>query len=60
MAPSGKKNNLEALPTERKPIRQNCIILQLKGTAIKNSAFNEFQKGHFCPKGAERNNFVYT
>ncbi len=28
-------------------------------TAIKNSGFNVFQWGHFCPKGAERNNFVY-
>ncbi len=35
MAPSGKKNNFEALPTEWKPINKNCIILQLNGTAIK-------------------------
>ncbi len=41
MAPSGKKTfNFEALPTEWKPISKNCIILQLNGTAIKNSRFN--------------------
>ncbi len=38
MAPSGKKTfNFEALPTEWKPINKNFIILQLNGTAIKNS-----------------------
>ncbi len=40
MAPSGKKLHFEALPTEWKPIIKNCIILQLNGTAIKNSGFN--------------------
>ncbi len=34
---NSKKLNFEALPTEWKPINKNCIILQLNGTAIKNS-----------------------
>ncbi len=63
MAPSGKKNskknNFEALPTEWKPINKNCSILQLNGTAIKNSGFNGFQWGHFCPNGAEWFTFLY-
>ncbi len=58
MAPSGKRLHFEALSTEFKPINTNCIILQLNGTVIKNSRFNGFQWGHFCPKGTEGNNFV--
>ncbi len=58
MAPAGKKINFEALPTEWKPINKNCIILQLNGSAIKNS-FNGFKWGHFCPKGAECFTFLY-
>ncbi len=50
MAPSGKK---------KRPINKNCIILQLNSTVIKNSSFNGFQWGRFCPKGPERNYFVY-
>ncbi len=48
-----------------KPCQQNeninkiCIILQLNGTVIKNWHFNGFQWGHFCPKGPERNFFLY-
>ncbi len=49
-----------------KPCQQNeninkmCIILQLNGTVIKNCyCFNGFQWGHFCPKGPERNYFLY-
>jgi len=26
---------------------------------IKNGSFNGFQWGHFCPKGAEREYFLY-
>ncbi len=60
MAPSGKKkkkkNVFEALPTELKPINKNYIILHLNCTlnfkVIKNSSFDSFQWGHFCPKGA--------
>ncbi len=40
MAISGKTITFEALPTEWKPINKNCIILQLNGTAMKNSGFN--------------------
>ncbi len=43
MALSGKTITFEALPTEWKPINKNCIILQLNGTAMKNSSCNGFQ-----------------
>ncbi len=47
---NSKKKNFKALPTEWKPINKNCIILQLNGTAIKNSSFNGFQRDIFVQK----------
>ncbi len=50
MAPSGKKFNFEALPTEWKPINKNCIILQLNGTAIKIAVLMGFNGDIFVQK----------